>query len=135
NNIRIGEDDCLYLHGDFEISIQGETVRDTRLALCRCGLSNNKPFCDNSHQKGDFKDVGAIGKTGATVDRSESTGLVALTLAENGPILIKGEVEIQNAEGEKSIHVSKGALCRCGASANKPFCDGAHKDIDFEATS
>jgi len=135
NVIRIGEDDCLYLHGDFEIVMQDDTINDTRVALCRCGLSKNKPFCDNSHQKGEFKDVGALGTTGAANDATESSGPVTLTLAENGPILIKGDVEIQNAAGNESVHVSKGALCRCGASQNKPFCDGAHKDIGFEATS
>lgn len=135
NLIRIGEDDCLYLHGDFEIAIQDDAVRDSRVALCRCGLSKNKPFCDNSHKEGGFKDIGALGTTGAAIDTNQSVGTVKLTLAENGPILIQGEVEIQDATGNSSVRVAKGALCRCGASKNKPFCDGAHKDIGFEATS
>ncbi|MGH1366646.1 MAG: CDGSH iron-sulfur domain-containing protein [Calditrichia bacterium] len=133
NLIRIGEDDCLYLHGDFEIIAKDGSTTDTRIALCRCGLSKNKPYCDNSHREGGFKDVGSLGTTGAAIEPTNSSSRVVLTLAENGPVLIQGEVEIQNAGGGESICVSKGALCRCGASQNKPFCDGSHKGIDFQA--
>ena len=50
----------LYVRGDIEItSPSGETIRrDTRLALCRCGASNNKPFCDNTHRLIRFSDAG-----------------------------------------------------------------------------
>ncbi len=43
-------DGPLYVRGDFEFTkVNGETVRTTRAALCRCGQSKNKPFCDNTH--------------------------------------------------------------------------------------
>ena len=43
-------DGPLYVRGDFEFTkAGGETVRATRAALCRCGQSKNKPFCDNTH--------------------------------------------------------------------------------------
>ncbi len=44
----------------------------------------------------------------------------------NGPLLLHGEVEIRDAGGETSYRGNKTALCRCGRSANKPFCDGSH---------
>jgi CDGSH-type Zn-finger protein len=53
---------------------------------------------------------------------------------ENGPLIVKGEVEVQDAQG--NVLPSKGeqiALCRCGASANKPYCDGGHKRIGFKS--
>lgn len=50
----------LYLRGRLQIrSPDGRTVREeTRVALCRCGASENKPFCDNSHRLVDFRDIG-----------------------------------------------------------------------------
>ena len=44
-------------------------------------------------------------------------------------------MELRDASGETVATGRKGALCRCGASANKPFCDGSHVAIGFEAES
>jgi len=50
---------------------------------------------------------------------------------KNGPLMIKGEIEIKNSDG--SVEIKKNAaFCRCGASSGKPFCDGSHKKINFE---
>ena len=49
----------LYMRGDLRIRTEdGETFRETRAALCRCGESENKPFCDNSHLKINFRAAG-----------------------------------------------------------------------------
>lgn len=55
---------------------------------------------------------------------------------ENGPYLIRGEFEITDQDGNP-IEARRGtiALCRCGASRTKPFCDGTHKAIGFQAAS
>jgi uncharacterized Fe-S cluster protein YjdI/CDGSH-type Zn-finger protein len=54
-------DGPLYLRGDIELADdRGEIRRDTRMALCRCGQSRNKPFCDNTHRLTGFRDSGAI---------------------------------------------------------------------------
>ena len=53
--------------------------------------------------------------------------------SKNGPLLVKGPFQLTDAEG-KAIP-TKGetvALCRCGQSATKPFCDGAHKKVGFQ---
>jgi 3-phenylpropionate/trans-cinnamate dioxygenase ferredoxin subunit len=60
---------------------------------------------------------------------------VKIEVLENGPYIIEGPVEITNYDGNivdppagrKTI-----ALCRCGASVNKPFCDGTHSRIGFK---
>lgn len=53
---------------------------------------------------------------------------------ENGPYLIEGTAVYTDADGsEKTTQGTVVALCRCGASANKPFCDGTHRKIEFEA--
>lgn len=64
-------------------------------------------------------------------DEVEKTApVVKAVLAKDGPILIKGTLTIEDEDGQ-SIEKKNPALCRCGASANKPFCDGAHKKVDF----
>ncbi|MDQ4058550.1 MAG: CDGSH iron-sulfur domain-containing protein [Actinomycetota bacterium] len=55
---------------------------------------------------------------------------------DNGPLLVTGPVKLVDAEGnEFQVDMRKGniALCRCGASHDKPFCDGSHKQIGFQA--
>ncbi|MDR5699156.1 CDGSH iron-sulfur domain-containing protein [Agromyces aerolatus] len=50
----------------------------------------------------------------------------------NGPLIVRGEVEILDEQGEPvDPHRKTVALCRCGASAIRPFCDGSHKVIGF----
>ncbi|MFT5260742.1 MAG: putative Fe-S cluster protein YjdI [Saprospiraceae bacterium] len=50
---------------------------------------------------------------------------------KNGPMRVKGKVELTLPDGTQKM-VSSPTLCRCGASANKPFCDGAHNEMGFE---
>ena len=53
---------------------------------------------------------------------------------ENGPYVIAGSAVFVDADGNERTTPGKAvALCRCGGSANKPFCDGSHKKIDFTA--
>jgi uncharacterized Fe-S cluster protein YjdI len=52
----------------------------------------------------------------------------------DGPLMVKGPVRIKHPDGREEVREKAAALCRCGASANKPFCDGAHKGIDFKAS-
>ncbi|WP_350348281.1 CDGSH iron-sulfur domain-containing protein [Agromyces sp. G08B096] len=50
----------------------------------------------------------------------------------NGPLLVRGDVEIRDEHGELvDPHRRTVALCRCGASAIRPFCDGSHKLVGF----
>ncbi len=56
---------------------------------------------------------------------------VKLSVLKNGPLIVDGNFEIFDAEGNKLETKKKAALCRCGASNNHPFCDGSHAKIDF----
>jgi len=47
-----------FLRGDLTVSAPGGTVRDTRVALCRCGASSNKPYCDGTHRQIGFQAPG-----------------------------------------------------------------------------
>ena len=51
---------------------------------------------------------------------------------ENGPLMVLGNVQITNVDGSTEKREKVTAFCRCGASTNKPFCDGAHREINFK---
>lgn len=56
---------------------------------------------------------------------------VKITIRENGPYLVEGDFQLVDAEGNE-VPLKKKALCRCGGSTMKPFCDGAHSKIGFQ---
>ncbi len=57
---------------------------------------------------------------------------VSVAVLGRGPYLLKGPVEILDADGNVARTVSNVALCRCGHSSTKPFCDGSHHRHDFD---
>lgn len=61
--------------------------------------------------------------------------MIRLEMRENGPLVIEtgGRYQLQQGETTQIIEKPRVSLCRCGASANKPFCDGAHKSNGFTA--
>lgn len=172
-----------------------------KYALCRCGSSSNKPFCDGSHATADWDDT-ETADTGAYADRARTypgTGVtvrddrsicqhagfcgnkltnvwkmtadtedtavrsqlmamvercpsgaltysvpgadgdvepdlpVAISTVQDGPLLVTGGLPVQRADGQPMERRNRVALCRCGASANKPLCDGSHARIGFTA--
>ena len=54
------------------------------------------------------------------------------TIVENGPLLISGTLLVTLADGATETKKRSTAFCRCGASENKPYCDGAHNRIGFK---
>lgn len=57
-----------------------------------------------------------------------------ITPSDNGPYLVRGPMKLVDAEGnEFQINKKTIALCRCGGSENKPFCDGTHSRIGFSS--
>lgn len=172
----------------------GETV-----ALCRCGASANKPFCDGSHEKigfnsdknddrmEDIKEAyigsditiydnrsicahagvctdnlatvfrmkqepwinpdaetieeiitiikkcpsGALSYSINNNDESSESSVSAVMVAPNGPYVVTGRVELTDITWGSGASNQQFTLCRCGASKNKPFCDGSHWSINF----
>lgn len=133
NTVQVIADGPLYVRGDLTVTTpDGEViVEDTRMALCRCGASQHKPFCDNSHIAASFKAEGSLGSESLGGD--VTTGALTLTVLPNGPVLINGTVKVMSQDKQTVQAGSKGALCRCGASQNKPFCDGTHNMVGFQA--
>jgi CDGSH-type Zn-finger protein len=59
-------------------------------------------------------------------------GWASVTACPHGPLLVRGDVEVLLASGEPAPRRRRTvALCRCGASGIKPYCDGSHKAIGF----
>lgn len=58
---------------------------------------------------------------------------VTIEVRPNGPLLVKGTVHIRGADGQLIRETTQCALCRCGHSENKPFCDATHRRIGFRA--
>lgn len=59
---------------------------------------------------------------------------VEITIRTNGPYLVSGPIKLQDADGNPvdTSGRERVALCRCGGSTNKPFCDGTHSKIGFQ---
>ena len=124
-------DGPLYLRGHFEMRLpDGEDLADTRIALCRCGASANKPFCDNTHADW-FRDP-ATNVPSRLAEGDGDDRAVRISFAPNGPVLVDGPMVVCGADGSEAAGAS-GALCRCGRSETKPFCDGSHVAAGFEA--
>jgi len=132
NSIGVVANGPLYVRGNIDVSKPDRStiVVDTRIALCRCGASKNKPFCDNSHIAAGFS-AGGDGSDGP-LQQSIATGeKLRIVPSKNGPLLVRGPLEIRSPEGSTVYRGTDTALCRCGGSSNKPFCDGTHSKIGF----
>ena len=57
---------------------------------------------------------------------------ISAKVLENGPLMINGTIDVALANGNIETREKATAFCRCGASANKPYCDGSHKKVDFK---
>lgn len=170
------------------------------MALCRCGNSANKPFCDGTHLKNGFSgsklsdgnnnkrdtyrgkqitlhdnrsicshagrctdglatvfkygaepwidpngaqaqqiiDVikkcpsGALSYSIDDVEHRDQPHAASVTVSKNGPYEISGGVDLVGQTWGQGASTEHYALCRCGASKNKPFCDGSHWSINFK---
>jgi CDGSH-type Zn-finger protein len=171
------------------------------IALCRCGGSATKPFCDGAHKQLGFSskntadgrlnrrrsfagkkitihdnramcahvahcvnklpsvfqlnsrpwvdpngaDVeyiiravkqcpsGALSYSIDDVEYEGEDGDPAIMVAKDGPYVVTGSAELKNVDMGEGVSGQHYTLCRCGASKNKPFCDGAHHDVGFKA--
>ena len=197
-----------YLLNDMQVSPVPNLVRSSGdacatvrgIALCRCGGSKNKPFCDGTHSTNGFTDRkladsrknrrevyrgkritifdnraicahagycsdglksvfrygvepwidpdgAAVDEVIATIRKCPSGALSyaiegkegvpperppKVTVTDNGPYTVTGGIELMNVEFGDGASPEHYTLCRCGASANKPFCDGSHWRVEFK---
>ena len=136
-NVQLRKNGPYIVEGQFSLD-DGQLQSGQRVALCRCGESKNKPLCDGAHKQVSFEseDCGQAGKTqncNNEKDQEQPDTAGSVQTTKNGPYILMGDVEIATADGEKIGTGVRVALCRCGQSKNKPFCDSSHQEVGFKA--
>ncbi len=130
NDCRVTANGPNYLRGKLSLR-EGESVlEDTRIALCRCGASQHKPFCDNSHKKIGFIDAGTFPVGASAHAGADLSAPLDIRLTPNGPVVCTGPLTLHGSDGRTAFSETT-FLCRCGGSRNKPYCDGTHRKIGF----
>lgn len=132
NTVRVALDGPLHFSGDLAIAgaPHDRPGLRYRAALCRCGLSKNPPLCDNSHQAKFVSYGGAKSDSGPGL--RASGGKLVVKAIPGGPLKVQGNLTVRAANGRIIWQGTETSLCRCGASNNKPFCDGSHRRVGFE---
>jgi CDGSH-type Zn-finger protein/uncharacterized Fe-S cluster protein YjdI len=133
NTIRVTRNGPIVLRGDIEVlNDAGEVMlRDTRVALCRCGQSRMKPLCDNAHRAAGFRDAGQIVDEDSVQDPGATGGTLRVIPQANGSLQLSGPFAIASDDGEVMLAGTSTWFCRCGQSGTKPFCDGSHERVGF----
>ncbi|SFC28313.1 Uncharacterized Fe-S cluster protein YjdI [Polaromonas sp. OV174] len=129
NTLRLRENGPLALHAAITLNGKDEGYR---LTLCRCGASENKPFCDGSHTAAGFMASGEA-DTSPSEPLAQRDGPLLVEPTKNGPLHLSGNLEIVSGTGHTIDRVTDCWLCRCGHSNNKPFCDGSHLTAGFRS--
>jgi CDGSH-type Zn-finger protein/uncharacterized Fe-S cluster protein YjdI len=133
NRVDIIPNGPLYVRGRVRLldAKDATIAEEFRVALCRCGASASKPFCDNRHRALPFADAGEI--HGGMDLESSDTGELSVKAIPDGPLEVMGPLLIRDAQGRARYAGAETWLCRCGASQSKPFCDGSHATCGFRA--
>lgn len=129
NTLRVREHGPLALHAALRIADQPPRQRAT---LCRCGRSAAKPFCDGSHVAAGFVATGEPPTLSADPLPARD-GPLDVRPQRNGPLLVAGNLELCSGTSRTVLRTTSTRLCRCGQSADKPFCDGSHARTGFVA--
>jgi len=128
NRIIVIPDGPFYVSADASlVSDSGQLLlTDTRLALCRCGASRHSPFCDGMHVLDDFKD-GPDCHSEPAGSSKPGRGKLTITVKTGFPYRVSGPVTVEDARNRLLFSGTQVALCSCGKSRKKPFCDGSHR--------
>ena len=129
NLVHVRENGPLAFHAPLTIDGQKEGFRAT---LCRCGASKNKPFCDQSHASAGFVATGEPAPQNSDA-LAQRDGPVSIDPTHNGPLHVTGPLEVVTGTGKTINRLTDAWLCRCGQSANKPYCDGSHQRVRFNS--
>ncbi|ATX82612.1 putative Fe-S cluster protein YjdI [Mariprofundus ferrinatatus] len=127
NSVTVEANGPLHIRADF--TINGEGQDSPRATLCRCGASKNKPWCDGAHNEAGFNDAGEVPPFNP--DEEPQAGKLDIKPLRNGPLYLVGPHTICDSSGKPARVCGKSAMCRCGASKSKPYCDGSHAAIGF----
>jgi uncharacterized Fe-S cluster protein YjdI len=115
------------------VNVDGATPREIILAIDRCpsgalryslpeGSAVHPAAADGPGRQREDEAAEPQQSPACVDDRSS----VKITVTPNGPLLTEGAVKLVDAEGKVLAEANRLSLCRCGLSANPPFCDGSH---------
>lgn len=130
NTVRVRENGPLAFHAPLVIAGQDAGMRAT---LCRCGHSKHKPFCDGAHGEAGFTASGEP-VTATSEPLAVRDGALTISPLDDGPLKVEGHLEVVSGTGRTTNRTEKAFFCRCGQSANKPYCDGTHRKVGFKTT-
>lgn len=129
NTVQPIADGPLYVHAD--MTVNGKSGRGYRAAFCRCGASRLMPYCDNSHREVGFHDAGNVAVSQPS--KAAEDGKLVINTIPDGPLMIQGPFTLVDVAGHEVCVHSGAAMCRCGASNMKPYCDGSHTFSGFQS--
>ncbi|MBL8382102.1 MAG: CDGSH iron-sulfur domain-containing protein [Burkholderiales bacterium] len=130
NLVRMRENGPLAIHADMDLKGKGRLQRAT---LCRCGASKTKPYCDGAHKDVKFAASGEAQPGPDMKPLPRRDGVLRIEPLPDGPYSVSGNMEVVTGTGATIARLTQTILCRCGASKNKPFCDGSHVAAGFKA--
>ncbi len=132
NLVTVRENGPYWMRG--ELTVDEKSV-GFRAALCRCGSSKRKPFCDKSHKYVGFAATGEPPSCKSQLEPlKQRDGVLTVEPEHDGPLAMQGNIEIVAGSGRTVAITREVRLCRCGASDNKPFCDESHRVTGFRST-
>ena len=129
NLVHLRENGPYAFHAEIRL---GDKAIGYRATLCRCGQSKNKPFCDSAHLEAKFQATGEPASL-ETEMLAERGGPLQVEPTLNGPLLVRGNLELCCGTGRVVLRTAEARLCRCGRSRNKPLCDGSHVAAGFRS--
>ena len=131
--IRLSRDGPLLVAVDDLTNSKGERLEAAHgVALCRCGASAKKPFCDASHIRIGFSSERRADHApdAAVAGQAGPRDAPGIRVVHNGPYEVFG-IALETEAWRDGAAPERYALCRCGGSNNKPFCDGSHGRVGF----
>jgi uncharacterized Fe-S cluster protein YjdI len=106
------------------VNIQGATTEQIVMQIEKCPSKALSYYYNNA------QDNLSQNQEDTNIAQSQDKS-IKIEVLPNGPILVQGNVTLKHGEEEKETKATT-YLCRCGASKKKPYCDGSHKNINFE---
>src|SRR5436190_24334845 len=104
NTATLTVDGPVYLSGDLALTTADGDVGlpDTGIALCRCGASRNKPFCDGSHQHAGFRDDATL-RGPESLPATHPAGRLVMRMRQDGPLMLTGPLVVVGANDRRAF--------------------------------
>lgn len=106
------------------INIQGATTERIIEQVRKCPSGALSYLMDEA--------IGVPDENGGKKIVEEKASITNIDVMQDGPLLINADCTFTLSDGRQEIRKGKTALCRCGGSSNKPYCDGSHKRNGFK---